>query len=472
MANTLIQLKHSLVTDIPPSLNLAEPAYSYTSNTLFIGTPDGLGSLNVGGVFYTSQIDDATSEDTPNTLVKRDASGNASFNYIIANNITATIDGNAATASKWLNPIDLGLDGDATGNVSIDGSSNVTLTVDLTASGVTSGTYGGTTQIPVITIDTDGRISSAANANVATTLSFGADGPSTGTLDLLTDSLVIEGGDGIGTVAFDSNNTIRVDVDNTVIRSSGDQTIDGDIIITGNLSITGNTVTYDVQTYSVNDPIVLYANNNPGNVVDIGFVAHYEDGSANTKHTGLIRHVSSNTWYLFEGYEPHVQENNILDINDPTLEVSTLVANLKGGTVSNLTSVIAVADGGLGANTFTTNEQIIYNGTNFESLANVTTTGSATLATSNTITSVTTDGYGRLTAFVATPIVLDTSQITTGILGVERGGTGANTFTTNGVLLGQGTSAVTTVSSSTEGHILTINSSGVPVFEMLSGGTF
>jgi hypothetical protein len=45
MANTLIQLKHSLVTDTPPSLNVAEPAYSYSSNTLFIGSADGYRQL-------------------------------------------------------------------------------------------------------------------------------------------------------------------------------------------------------------------------------------------------------------------------------------------------------------------------------------------------------------------------------------------------------------------------------------------
>jgi hypothetical protein len=53
-----------------------------------------------------------------------------------------------------------------------------------------------------------------------------------------------------------------------------------------------------------------------------------------------------------------------------------------------------------------------------------------------------------------------------------RGGTGAGTFTNNGVLLGQGTSAFTTATSSTEGHVLTINNSGVPTFAHLQGGTF
>jgi len=79
---------------------------------------------------------------------------------------------------------------------------------------------------------------------------------------------------------------------------------------------------------------------------------------------------------------------------------------------------------------------------------------------------------GRIVSANSTSIAIDTAAITTGILGVARGGTGAGTHTNNGVLLGQGTSAVTTASSSTEGHVLTINSSGVPAFAHLQGGTF
>ena len=79
---------------------------------------------------------------------------------------------------------------------------------------------------------------------------------------------------------------------------------------------------------------------------------------------------------------------------------------------------------------------------------------------------------GRISQANSTLLQVDVSMITSGTFGVARGGTGAGTFTTNGVLLGQGTSAFTTASSSTEGHVLTINSSGVPTFEMISGGTF
>ena len=56
MANTTIQLKFSTATATPTSLNVAEPAYSYTSNTLFIGSPASTGSIAIGGKFYLQPI--------------------------------------------------------------------------------------------------------------------------------------------------------------------------------------------------------------------------------------------------------------------------------------------------------------------------------------------------------------------------------------------------------------------------------
>ena len=90
----------------------------------------------------------------------------------------------------------------------------------------------------------------------------------------------------------------------------------------------------------------------------------------------------------------------------------------------------------------------------------------------NTIGVFTTAANGQLTFATNTAIAIGASQITSGVLDVERGGTGAGTFTSGGVLLGQGTGAFQTASSSTEGHVLTINNTGVPTFAMISGGTF
>ena len=46
--NTEILIKRSLGTNVPVSLQQGELAYSYSSNTLFIGTPDGAGSIEIG----------------------------------------------------------------------------------------------------------------------------------------------------------------------------------------------------------------------------------------------------------------------------------------------------------------------------------------------------------------------------------------------------------------------------------------
>ena len=74
MSNTSIQILRSYVTDIPPDLQDGELAYSFTSNTMFIGTRDGE-IVNVGGYHYISTLDSATTESVANTLVLRDQNG-------------------------------------------------------------------------------------------------------------------------------------------------------------------------------------------------------------------------------------------------------------------------------------------------------------------------------------------------------------------------------------------------------------
>jgi hypothetical protein len=50
MANTVIQIKRSVATTAPTagSLSAAEPAYSYLSNKLFIGSSDGSQVIEIG----------------------------------------------------------------------------------------------------------------------------------------------------------------------------------------------------------------------------------------------------------------------------------------------------------------------------------------------------------------------------------------------------------------------------------------
>ena len=95
MANTVIQLKYSEVTSAPTSLNVSEPAYSNSSNKLFIGL-SGNQVVAIGGKYYTALVDAATDANTVSTIVKRDASG-----IFSATAVRASLFGNANTASIW-----------------------------------------------------------------------------------------------------------------------------------------------------------------------------------------------------------------------------------------------------------------------------------------------------------------------------------------------------------------------------------
>ena len=535
MANTVIQLKYSEITATPASLNVAEPAYSNSSGKLYIGNNNSTPVL-IGGKYYVDRVDEATSANTANVIVKRDGSGSFS-----ASVVRADLYGNANSATQLLTARTIGVTGDVDANsVSFDGTQNITLNLELTNTGVGAGTYGGATQIPTFAVDADGRITSAANVAISTTLNIAGD-TGTDAVALATDTITFVGGDGITTVAYSANSNVKFDVDNTVVRTTGG-TISGDLAITGNLVVSGNTITQDVETIVAQDSLIELAANNAADALDIGFFGSYV--SAGTKYTALFRDASDSGKYklLTGGTEKPSAGNTV---NAQAFSTATLQANITGGTVSGLTAAIAIADGGTNATSFGTGNLVFFNGTSLASIAN---TGSAgTYANASHVPVITTDAYGRVSAVTNTAIAIDTSQITSGnlaiarggsnnnggyttggilqfdgskfvslantgtaatyanashvpvittdaygrvstvtntaiaiaasqitsgTLGVARGGTGNTSFTTNAILMGQGTSAVTTVASSTEGHVLQINASGVPTFAHLNGGFF
>ena len=537
MANTVIQLKWSEVTSTPVTLNVAEPAYSNTSGKLFIGRTNG-GPIAVGGSYYTALIDAATNSNTASAIVKRDANGAFS----------GRLYGTANDALQWTTARTIGVSGDATGTVSVDGSADANIPLTLSNSGVTAGSYGSASQVPSITVDAKGRVTSASNVaiSIPATLNI-ANSTVSGSLSLATDTLTLKGGSGITSTVYDANNTFVLDVDNTVIRTTGNQTITGNLSVSGNLTITGNTTLINVSTLQVNDPLIYLGENNySSDLVDIGFAGNYYDG-ATQRHAGIFRKHGSNTFYAFTQYTPEPNTTNVIDTTDPSFMVGTLVANITSANVSGLLNPIAVADGGTGAATFssgrlivgngtgalqslantgtagtygnaayvpvvttdaygrvsgvtntaiaidtsaitsgtlpiarggtnqtsyTTGAMLQFNGTSITSLANTGTAGTYGSASYHPI--ITTDAYGRVSSVSNTAIAIDASAITSGTLGVTRGGTGSSSFTANGVIYGglTSTSALLSVASSTEGHVLQINSSGIPTFAFLNGGSF
>jgi len=471
-ANTSLRIKRSTTTGVPGSLQAGELAYSYQSNTMFIGSPAGTGVVNIGGLYYTSTIDAATSANTVGTLVKRDAAGNIFVGHANVRSIsfsdggvlsTGAFSGNANSATQFQTDRYINVTGgDITASAQLfNGTANATLSAALNSiAGLTPGTYGGSTVIPIIQVAANGRVMTIANSStISTALTVAADSGTADVVNLATDTFTIAGGAGLTSTVTD--NTVTIDVDNTVVRANTPslrQTIDGDVIISGNLSILGTSTTYNVETLTVEDSLIALGKNNASDAVDIGFYGHYNNGA--DRHAGLMRHAGDGFFYLFDNYnvEP---TGNVINVSDGSFRQANLKSNLisqwanatvlQVGTLNvagattlkslSLTDDLTVSNGGTGASSFTAGGIVIGDGTDsLKVLANSSFTPTGTGAQNNTITSVTVDAYGRTTAA--------TFQAISG-LNVDQGGTGKSTFASGKVVVGNGTGALSELANVT-----------------------
>ncbi len=138
-----------------PTLAQGELGIELDTNRFKIG--DGVRGWNT--LPYARPIESVA--NTANTLVARDADGNFS-----AGSITATVIGNAATASRLANPRQIQLSSDLAGSGTFDGSSNLSISAQLQIL-TTLPHYDGTTtssgQYTKVTVDAKGRITTGAS---------------------------------------------------------------------------------------------------------------------------------------------------------------------------------------------------------------------------------------------------------------------------------------------------------------------
>jgi len=86
--------------------------------------------------------------------------------------------------------------------------------------------------------------------------------------------------------------------------------------------------------------------------------------------------------------------------------------------------------------------------------------GSTLIAGNTTLTNLTVSGVTSITNLVLTSV-----------LDVAYGGTGRNSFVTNGVMIGANSSAMGFVTG-TSGQVMQIAANGTPIFDKLDGGNF
>ena len=477
ISNTTVLIKRSLTSNVPSSLHQAEQAYSYSSNTLFLGTAGGDGVINIGGYLYTSTLDAATSANIANTLIKRDQYG--AFN--------GRLYGNANTATELYFPQNFSISGtDITASaVLFTGNNAVNLNASLNpVPGLVSGYYGGvtegTTTFPTIEVAANGRVIAIANTTVLSYFNI-SDTANSNTV-YAGATIEYKGIQGITTL-ISSGNTLSIGTDNSVLRSNtqvvGPQVINTDLTITGNLIIQGNTTTLDAQHLNISDPIIyLAANNYSSDIVDIGFAGNYYDG-ANNRHFGLVRHASDKNVYLFDNYLPEPDWANTINILDSSFRLATLYANTNSPSAvinqASITTANVIQD-------IQVNRNAYINGTAYINSANVAvdldvvrniyatglysstlnTTGSASVGGSLTVNQNTTlIGRANLSSdlgvagntYLANNLtVTGTSQFIGAVsassltlatpLAVPSGGTGQSSFSVGQVIVGNGTGSL------------------------------
>jgi len=108
-----------------------------------------------------------------------------------------------------------------------------------------------------------------------------------------------------------------------------------DLEVTGDLTVSGTSTVVNSTSLSVTDPMIYLGENNQSSVLDLGFVASFNDGTY--QHAGLVRDASDGVWKLFSGVEAEPTTTvNFGTYTKETLEIGNLVSTQAIiGSVSN-----------------------------------------------------------------------------------------------------------------------------------------
>jgi|694.fasta_scaffold119970_2 hypothetical protein len=139
------------------------------------------------------------------------------------------------------------------------------------------------------------------NGNVRVTQTTPAVSSSTGAFQVI-------GGMGVGGSAFFGSN----------------------VTIQGNLFVNGNVSVFNTNNLSINDALIYLADDNPADLLDIGFVSAFTN-AVRYQHTGFVRDATDGIWKLFANVVP--EPTTTVDFTNATYS-NILVGNILAGNIT------------------------------------------------------------------------------------------------------------------------------------------
>ena len=316
-----------------------------------------------------------------------------------------------------------------TGITSTNTGDDVTFNLDNTA--VSAGSYGSATLIPTFTVDAQGRLTDAGTAAISTTLDLAADSGTDDGVLLGTDTLRISG----------TNNEIETSVsgDTITVGIVSNPTLSGNVIVTGNLTVSGTTTSVNTTEVTLNDPVMVLANNTSSDDgEDRGVRFKWYDGSAVKE--GFFGFDYETERFVFTKDEDFSGGE---DASSPWHDAE--FGNVYGTGADFGAVTVGLTDD----NTITT------------------TSGKLILDSNTNEVEVNADLDLNGDLDVSGSVTLGTD------LAVTHGGTGVSSFTGDAVFISNAGGTAISYITGTEGQVVQFNSSGVPVAsEVIDGGTY
>ena len=374
-----ITVLRSTTTDVPTGLTFGEIAYSDLNGKFHIGKNDGT-SLWIGAQITAGDITNNSQYIVPtqsavksyvdgaigggagvvNTVnatggaITITGDGGALFNTQVAKTntvgvrlattgVTGVASFNSTYFSVASGAVSLATAYQATGD-SVQAGSGIAISANKTITNIGVTSLNGLTGSTTLTGD-GGSLVGVGNTNFTNRLATtGVTGVASFNSSHFTVSSGAVSSNGITVKASSADGGTTLNLGGTltitgtvnqvsVSRSNTDFTIGlpNDITIPGNLTVNGTVVTANVDSFIVEDPLIMLGTGNAADSVDLGFYGQYTSGGK--RFAGIYRDASdSGKFKFFTGLSGGVEPTTFVNDSGSGYTVATIVAKIDGGT--------------------------------------------------------------------------------------------------------------------------------------------